>query len=101
MLHVYIVGQGVKRGYGVQIDLHPFEDEQTASAIAKQIPPDASCSGSADFVVELPYFQCGSVITFVNQPNEELQATFVDLCGPPFARTRAMFQDPKLFIPSD
>ena len=100
-LHAYIAGQGVKWGYGDRIDLYPFEDEQTASDIAGDIPPDASCSGSADFVVELPYFQCGSVIAFVNQPNEQLQTTFEELCGPPFARTRAFFQDPKLFIPSD
>jgi hypothetical protein len=84
----------VKWGYGVQVDLHPFGDEQTANAIAKQIPPDASCSGSADFVVELPYFQCGSVIAFVNQPNEQLQSTFEELCGPPFARTVTRFPAP-------
>jgi hypothetical protein len=94
VLHGYNSGRGIEFGFGDRFDLYPFESEQFASAIASKIPPDAECRGGSrhvDSVYELPYFQCGELIAFVLSPNENLQSTFEDLCGPPFARKVARF----------
>ena len=90
VLHSFIFGNGVRFGIGQRFDLYPFEDEQAASAIASNIPPDAECRGGSkvvDWVAELPYFQCGALIAFVQSADEGLSKAFEELCGPPFART--------------
>lgn len=88
----YIAGNGVKYGYGEIFDLRPFGDEQSASAFAGEIKY-RGCSGP-DWIYELPYFQCGAVIAFVQSTDEDLQTNFEELCGPPFARTRAYSPPP-------
>jgi len=97
VLHGYNSGRGIEFGFGDRFDLYPFADERSASDVASKIPPDAECRGGSrivDWVCELPYYQCGELIAFVQSSNENLQSTFEDLCGPPFARTVARFPAP-------
>lgn len=73
-----------------RIDLYAFEDETAASAVADEIPPDAECLNNnfvIDWNAELPYFQCGDLIAFIQSDDDDLSAVFEELCGPPFAQT--------------
>ena len=40
-----------------------------------------------DWNAELPYFQCGDLIAFIQSDDDDLSAVFEELCGPPFAQT--------------
>jgi len=80
----------------LRIDLYAFADELAATAVRNKIPPDADCTGGGPaWVAEIPYFQCGAVIAFLQTPDAGLSETFEELCGPPFARTFAsgIFRD--------
>jgi hypothetical protein len=68
------------------IDLYSFGNEEAASAASRGIPND--CGHGPDWVVELPYFQCNSVIAFVQSTEKGLADAFEELCGPPFAKTQ-------------
>ncbi len=73
-----------------RIDLYGFDDETAASAVADEIPPDAECRNTnvvIDWNDELPYFQCGALIAFIQSGDDDLAAVFEQLCGPPFAET--------------
>ena len=87
VLYGYIAGAGVKFGYGEVFDLWHFGSEQSANTIANRVQ-QRGCS-TPDWSYELPFFQCGAVIAFANNPDTALQTAFEELCGRPFAWTSA------------